>query len=78
MNHKCHGDHFTAEGVAYYRCSYRGAVSEGTVNGQACPHCGREIDASDAGAVPVTTVVQRYVMLNGGLKAVLSATKSGS
>lgn len=78
MHHKCYGDLFSAEGDQLYRCSYDGAVSSEISNGDACPSCGRIVDAVDRGALVVTTQVKRYAMLPDGREAILSATRTTS
>jgi|GEM_PF-2166191 len=46
MNHNCHGEFFTANGVRQYRCSADSSViSSNICNGDQCPSCGRTIVA---------------------------------
>lgn len=76
MNHKCHGDHFTAEGAKHYRCSYDGAVGLDVKDGEACPSCGRIVVATDRGVLDVSTQIKRYVTLPDGREAILGLTQT--
>lgn len=63
MNHNCHGQFFTAQGVSYYCCALDSAVTtEPVSNGEVCHNCQRPMigmeETVSAIEVQVTTVAR--------------------